>query len=86
MGRDPVTGRIIAVTGIWAYAGIALAMTGSAAVAWIILALAAVAMVLVITVRPRPRGDGDGIEALIEATREGHPQFRDWDIRELTDR
>ena len=41
-----------------------------------------VAIGVIVSIRWRPRGSD--MEALINATREEHPQYRDWDTREIT--
>lgn len=59
------------------------AMAAGALTGLILIAVAAVAVLLAIAQAVLPEQGGGGIEALMEATREEHPQYADWDVREL---
>lgn len=51
---------------------------------WTLAIAGAAALVIGAAALVASDDDPDSIEALIDATREEHPLFADWDIRELT--
>ena len=53
--------------------------------AWAAIGATAAAIAVSASALPRRRRDSGGLEALVEATREEHPRFSDWDIRELSE-